>query len=324
MFSSGFESGFQDWDSIVTTKDLNSSVLYGVFVAESIGHQMSSRLLNFSSTGIIETGLGSVFASTMKESTTKEASTDASEDTFKVAYSHAMEKQWMISIFMSLDDSIFQIIFSKVATISANGELEIGELIARAIEKVGKEGVITVVDGNTLDNELEVVEGMKLGRGYISPYSITNQKTQKCELENPYILIHDKKISDMNSPVRILELALNNSHSFLLLLFDQKQKNRELLAVAADVESDALATFILNKHHAGVKVCAVKAPGFGENIQANLDDLAILTGGEVIFEDHGLTLDKVKVEMFGTARKVTVSVDDTIILHGGGDMKLIE
>ncbi|XP_031268696.1 chaperonin CPN60-like 2, mitochondrial [Pistacia vera] len=255
---------------------------------------------DFSSTGIIETGLGSVLASTMKESTTKEASTDASEDTFKVAI-------------LTVSDTVVsgtEPNRRKVATISANGELEIGELIARAIEKVGKEGVITVVDGNTLDNELEVVEGMKLGRGYISPYSITNQKTQKCELENPYILIHDKKISDMNSPVRILELALN--------------KNRELLAVAADVESDALATFILNKNHAGVKVCAVKAPGFGENIQANLDDLAILTGGEVIFEDHGLTLDKVKVEMFGTARKVTVSVDDTIILHGGGDMKLIE
>ncbi|XP_031263452.1 chaperonin CPN60-like 2, mitochondrial [Pistacia vera] len=199
---------------------------------------------------------------------------------------------------------------TQVATISANGECEIGELIARAMEKVGKEGVITVADGNTLDNELEVVEGMKLGRGYISPYFITDQKTQKCELENPYILICDKKISDMNSLVRILELALN--------------KNRELLVVAEDVESDALAMLILNRHHAGVKVCAIKAPGFGENRRANLDDLAILTGGEVISEDRGLTLDKVKVEMLGTAKKVTVSVDDAIILHGGGDKKLIE
>ncbi|KAJ0008040.1 hypothetical protein Pint_28949 [Pistacia integerrima] len=210
---------------------------------------------------------------------------------------------------------------TQVATISANGELEIGELIARAMEKVGKEGVITVADGNTLDNELEVVEGMKLGRGYISPYFITDQKTQKCKIAtNPwfllrnlkirYILIYDKKISDMNSLVRILELALN--------------KNRELLVVAEDVESDALAMLILNRHHAGVKVCAIKAPGFGENRRANLDDLAILTGGEVISEDRGLTLDKVKVEMLGTAKKVTVSVDDAIILHGGGDKKLIE
>ncbi|KAE8700696.1 Chaperonin CPN60-2 [Hibiscus syriacus] len=152
---------------------------------------------------------------------------------------------------------------TQVANISANGEREIGELIARAMEKVGKEGVITVTDGNTLDNELEVVEGMKLGRGYISPYFITDQKTQKCELENPLILIHDKKISDINSLVKILELAIN--------------KSRPLLLVAEDLESDALALLILNKHHAGLKVCAIKAPGFGDNRRANLDDLAILT-----------------------------------------------
>ncbi|KAF8406884.1 hypothetical protein HHK36_006005 [Tetracentron sinense] len=199
---------------------------------------------------------------------------------------------------------------TQVATISANGEREIGELIARAMEKVGKEGVITVADGNTLDNELEVVEGMKLARGYISPYFITDVKTQKCELESPLILIHDKKISDMNTLVKILELAI--------------RKNKALLIVAEDVESDALAMLILNKHRAGVKVCAVKAPGFGENRRANLEDLAILTGGEVITEDHGLNLDKVQVEMFGTAKKVTISLDDTIILHGGGEKKLIE
>ncbi|KAJ9179331.1 hypothetical protein P3X46_011134 [Hevea brasiliensis] len=199
---------------------------------------------------------------------------------------------------------------AQVATISANGECEIGELIARAMEKVGKEGVITVADGNTLENELEVVEGMKLARGYISPYFITDQKTQKCELENPLILIYEKKISDVNSLVRILELAV--------------KKNKPLLVVAEDVDSDSLAMLILNKHHAGVKVCAIKAPGFGENRRANLDDLAILTGGEVISEDHGLTLDKVQIEMLGTAKKVTVSLDDTIILHGGGDKKLIE
>ncbi|KAK6284375.1 hypothetical protein POUND7_003327 [Theobroma cacao] len=199
---------------------------------------------------------------------------------------------------------------TQVATISANGEREIGELIARAMEKVGKEGVITVTEGNTLDNELEVVEGMKLSRGYISSYFITDQKTQKCELENPLIIIHDKKISDMNSLVRILELAIN--------------KNRPLLVVAEDVESDALALLILNKHHAGLKVCAIKAPGFGDNRRANLDDLAILTGGEVISDERGLTLDKIKVEMLGTAKRVTVSLDDTIILHGGGDKKLIE
>lgn len=199
---------------------------------------------------------------------------------------------------------------TQVATISANGEREIGELIARAMEKVGKEGVITVTDGKTLDNELEVVEGMKLSRGYISPYFITDQKTQKCELENPLILIYDKKISDMNSVLKVLELSVN--------------KNRPLLIVAEDVDSDALAMLILNKHRSGLKVCAVKAPGFGDNRRANLDDLALLTGGEVISEERGLSLNKVKVEMLGTAKKVSISLDDTIILHGGGDKKLIE
>ncbi|XP_023548119.1 chaperonin CPN60-like 2, mitochondrial [Cucurbita pepo subsp. pepo] len=199
---------------------------------------------------------------------------------------------------------------TQVATISANGEREIGELIARAMEKVGREGVITVSDGNTLEDELEVVEGMKLGRGFISPYFINDQKTQKCDLENPLILIHEKKISDMNLILRVLELAV--------------EKKRSLLVVAEDVESDALAMLILNKHHAGLKVCAIKAPGFGDNRKANLDDLAILTGGEVITDERGLTLDKVQVEMLGTAKKVTVSLDDTIILHGGGDKKLIE
>ncbi|XP_059642929.1 chaperonin CPN60-like 2, mitochondrial [Cornus florida] len=199
---------------------------------------------------------------------------------------------------------------TQVATISANGEREIGELLARAMEKVGKEGVITVADGNTLDNELDVVEGMKLARGYISPYFITDGKTQKCELENPLILIHDKKVSDMNSLVRILELAIT--------------KNRPLLIVAEDVEGDALAMLIINKHRAGVKVCAIKAPGFGDNRRANLDDLAIFTGAEVFNEEHGLSLDKVQIDMLGTAKKVTVSLDDTIILNGAGDKKMIE
>lgn len=199
---------------------------------------------------------------------------------------------------------------TQVGTISANGEREIGEMIARAMEKVGKEGVITVDDGNTLDNELEVVEGMKLDRGYISPYFVTDSKTQKCELENPLILIHDKKISDLNPLVRILELAL--------------KRRRPLLIVAEDVESDALAMLILNKHRAGIKVCAIKAPGFGDNRRANLEDLAVLTGGEVISEERGLDLNKVQFDMLGTAKKVTVSLDDTLVLHGGGDKKLIE
>ncbi|KAK3187771.1 hypothetical protein Dsin_027332 [Dipteronia sinensis] len=199
---------------------------------------------------------------------------------------------------------------AQVGTISANGEREIGELIAKAMEKVGKEGVITIQDGKTLYNELEVVEGMKLDRGYISPYFITNQKNQKCELEDPLILIHEKKISNLQAVVRVLELAL--------------KRQRPLLIVAEDVESDALATLILNKLRAGIKVCAIKAPGFGENRKANLHDLATLTGGDVITEELGMDLEKVNHEMLGTCKKVTISKDDTVILDGAGDKKALE
>ncbi|KAI3772924.1 hypothetical protein L6452_04119 [Arctium lappa] len=199
---------------------------------------------------------------------------------------------------------------AQVGTISANGEREIGELIAKAMEKVGKEGVITISDGKTLYNELEVVEGMKLDRGYISPYFITNPKNQKCELDDPLILIHEKKISSLNSIVKVLELAL--------------KKQRPLLIVAEDIESEALATLILNKLRAGIKVCAIKAPGFGENRKSNLQDLATLTGGELITEELGMNLEKVGPEMLGTCKKVTISKDDTVVLDGAGDKKAIE
>ncbi|OWM62803.1 chaperonin CPN60-2, mitochondrial-like [Punica granatum] len=199
---------------------------------------------------------------------------------------------------------------AQVGTISANGEREIGELIAKAMEKVGKEGVITIADGRTLDNELEVVEGMEFDRGYISPYFITNQKNQKCELENPLVLIHEKKISNFDAIVKVLELAL--------------QSQRPLLILAEDVDSDALATLIINKIRAGIKLCAVKAPGFGENRKANMKDLAILTGGEVITEELGLNLEKVSPQMLGSCKKVTISKDNTVILDGAGDKKAIE
>ena len=197
-----------------------------------------------------------------------------------------------------------------MGTISANGERAVGELIARAMEKVGKEGVITVADGKTLENELEVVEGMKFERGYISPYFITNAKTQKCELENPYVLIFEKKISGLNPLLPVLEYVLKTS--------------RPLLIVAEDVESEALATLIVNKLRGGVKICAVKAPGFGENRKSNLQDIAILTGGTVVSEDLGHKLDQVDISMLGTAKKITVSKDDTIILDGAGEKATIE
>lgn len=199
---------------------------------------------------------------------------------------------------------------AQVGTISANGEREIGELIAKAMERVGKEGVITIADGRTLYNELEVVEGMKLDRGYISPYFVTNQKNQKCELEDPLILIHEKKIGSVNGVVKVLELAL--------------KRQRPLLIVSEDVESEALATLILNKLRAGIKVCAVKAPGYGENRNASLQDLAILTGGEVIGDELGLNMEKVTIDMLGSCKKVSVSKDNTVVLDGAGDKKTIE
>mmetsp|Transcript_31528 Transcript_31528/g.78984 ORF Transcript_31528/g.78984 Transcript_31528/m.78984 type:complete len:385 (+) Transcript_31528:820-1974(+) len=173
------------------------------------------------------------------------------------------------------------------------------------MEKVGKEGVITVADGKTLENELEVVEGMKFDRGYISPYFMTDNKTMKAELENPYVLIVEKKISGLQSLLPVLEAAIKTQ--------------RPLLIIAEDVESEALATLIVNKLRGGVKLCAVKAPGFGDNRKANLQDIAVLTGGQVVSEDLGHKLENVDLSMLGQAKKVTISKEDTIILDGAGD-----
>lgn len=178
------------------------------------------------------------------------------------------------------------------------------------MEKVGKEGVITVADGKTLENELEVVEGMKFDRGYISPYFVTNPKTQKCELENPYILIVEKQIAGLTPLLPVLEAVLKTQ--------------RPLLIVAEDVQSEALATLIVNKLRGGVKICAVKAPGFGDNRRSNLQDIAILTGGTVVSEDLGHKLENVDLSMLGSAKKVTVSKDDTIMLDGAGETSAIE
>eukprot|EP01026_Neomeris_dumetosa_P072829 TRINITY_DN74349_c0_g1_i5.p1 TRINITY_DN74349_c0_g1~~TRINITY_DN74349_c0_g1_i5.p1 ORF type:complete len:451 (+),score=112.24 TRINITY_DN74349_c0_g1_i5:116-1354(+) len=199
---------------------------------------------------------------------------------------------------------------SQVGTISANGEKEIGDLIAGAMEKVGREGVITVADGKTMENELEVVEGMKFDRGYISPYFVTDQKTMKAEFEDPLILIHEKKISGLTTILPLLEKVV--------------QTQRPLLIIAEDLEGEALATLILNKIRGGLKICAVKAPGFGDNRKASLQDIAILTGAEVISEDLGQKLEKAELSQLGSAKKITISKDDTIILDGSGEREKIE
>ncbi|XP_026435854.1 chaperonin CPN60-2, mitochondrial isoform X1 [Papaver somniferum] len=234
---------------------------------------------------------------------------------------------------------------AQVGTISANGDRDIGEMIAKAMEKVGKEGVITITDGKTLNNEIEVVEGMKLDRGYISPYFITNQKNQKCELEDPLILIHEKKISslclffqtcafsniylctyqELEDPLILIhEKKISSINSVVKVLELALKRQRPLLIVAEDIESDALATLILNKLRAGIKICAIKAPGFGENRKSSMQDLAVLTGGQLITEELGMNLEKVELEMLGTCKKVTISKDDTVVLDGAGDKKSIE
>jgi chaperonin GroEL len=193
----------------------------------------------------------------------------------------------------------------QVGTISANGDKEIGQLISDAMERVGKEGVITVQDGKTLENELEVVEGMKFERGFISPYFITDAKTQTCVLENPLILLVEKKVSNLQQLVPLLESVIKSQSS--------------LLIVAEDVESEALATLVVNKLRAGIKVCAVKAPGFGDNRKSIMQDLALLTGGTVISTDTGMKLEDVQPSDLGTCKKVEIDKNNTVVLGGAGD-----
>uniref|UniRef100_A0A7S1PG90 Uncharacterized protein n=1 Tax=Percolomonas cosmopolitus TaxID=63605 RepID=A0A7S1PG90_9EUKA len=200
---------------------------------------------------------------------------------------------------------------TQVATISANGDLEIGSLISNAMEKVGKEGVITVEEGKTLDNQLDLVEGLKFDRGYISAYFVSDTKSQKCVMEKPLILIADSKISNMNDMVGVLQLVL-------------KKNNRPLLVIAEDVEGEALATLIVNKLRTGAKVCAVKAPGFGDHRKNNLQDISVVTGGTLVSEDLGLKLEGVQESWLGSAEKVIVSKDDTVILNGQGEKESIE
>ncbi|HLI12335.1 MAG TPA: chaperonin GroEL [Alphaproteobacteria bacterium] len=193
---------------------------------------------------------------------------------------------------------------AQVGTISANGEREIGEMIAQAMEKVGNEGVITVEEAKSLSTELEVVEGMQFDRGYLSPYFVTNADKMVCELENPYILLHEKKLSNLQAMLPVLEAVV--------------QSGRPLLVVAEDVEGEALATLVVNKLRGGLKVAAVKAPGFGDRRKAMLEDIAILTGGEVISEDLGIKLENVSLNMLGKAKKVILTKDETTIVDGSG------
>ncbi|MCI4660939.1 MAG: chaperonin GroEL [Neomegalonema sp.] len=199
---------------------------------------------------------------------------------------------------------------AKVGTISANGESAIGEQIADAMQKVGNEGVITVEENKSLETETEVVEGMQFDRGYLSPYFITNPDKMIAELEDCYILLHEKKLSSLQSMVPLLESVI--------------QTGKPLLIIAEDVEGEALATLVVNKLRGGLKIAAVKAPGFGDRRKAMLQDIAILTGGQVISEDLGMKLENVTIDMLGTAKKIRIGKDDTTIVDGAGDKKEIE
>ncbi len=221
------------------------------------------------------------------------------------AVTAAVEALKKMSVPCTDDKSIAQ-----VGTISANSDVAIGDIIAKAMAKVGKEGVITVEDGTNLDDELNVVEGMQFDRGYISPYFANNQQNMTCELENPYILLVDKKISNIREMLSTLETVA--------------KAGRSLLIISEDVEGEALATLVVNSIRGIVKVCAVKAPGFGDRRKAMLEDIAILTKAQVIAEEVGMSLESAKLEDLGNAKRVIITKDNTTIIDGGGDSKKIE
>ncbi|MEM7766970.1 MAG: chaperonin GroEL [Pseudomonadota bacterium] len=199
---------------------------------------------------------------------------------------------------------------AQVGTISANGDNEVGAMIAKAMDKVGNEGVITVEEAKSLETELDVVEGMQFDRGYLSPYFITDADKMIAELEDPFILLHEKKLSSLQPMLPILESVV--------------QSQRPLLIIAEDVDGEALATLVVNKLRGGLKIAAVKAPGFGDRRKAMLQDIAILTGGQVISEDLGIKLENVALDMLGTAKKVSINKDDTVIVDGAGTKSDIE
>ncbi|CAI8315671.1 MAG: 60 kDa chaperonin 5 [SAR116 cluster bacterium] len=199
---------------------------------------------------------------------------------------------------------------AQVGTISANGEIEIGKMIAEAMERVGNEGVITVEEAKSLETELDVVEGMQFDRGYLSPYFVTDAEKMRASLEDPYILLHEKKLSNLQDMLPVLEKVV--------------QSSRPLLIIAEDIEGEALATLVVNRLRGGLKVAAVKAPGFGDRRKAMLEDIATLTNGTVISEEVGIKLESVTLEMLGTAKRVEITKEDTTIVDGAGDKEEIE
>jgi chaperonin GroEL len=289
-------------DGVTVAKDIDLADKF-----ENMGAQMVREVASKTAD---EAGDGTTTATVLAQSIVREGSKAVAAGMNPMDLKRGIEKA-VINVVEKLHKASKKVSTSEeiaqVGTISANGDEEIGNMIAKAMERVGNEGVITVEEAKGLHTELDVVEGMQFDRGYTSPYFVTNAEKMTCEMENPYILIHEKKLSGLQPILPVLEQIV--------------QSSRPLLIIAEDIEGEALATLVVNKLRGGMKVAAVKAPGFGDRRKAMLEDLAILTNGQVISEDLGIKLENVTIDMMGTAKKISITKEETTVVEGAGKKK---
>jgi chaperonin GroEL len=289
-------------DGVTVAKDIDLADKF-----ENMGAQMVREVASKTAD---EAGDGTTTATVLAQSIVREGSKAVAAGMNPMDLKRGIEKA-VINVVEKLHKASKKVSTSEeiaqVGTISANGDEEIGNMIAKAMERVGNEGVITVEEAKGLHTELDVVEGMQFDRGYTSPYFVTNAEKMTCEMENPYILIHEKKLSGLQPMLPVLEQIV--------------QSSRPLLIIAEDIEGEALATLVVNKLRGGMKVAAVKAPGFGDRRKAMLEDLAILTNGQVISEDLGIKLENVTIDMMGTAKKISITKEETTVVEGAGKKK---
>jgi len=292
-------------DGVTVAKDIELSDKF-----ENMGAQMVKEVASRTAD---EAGDGTTTATVLAQAIVKEGSKAVAAGMNPMDLKRGVDSA-VTAVVNAIDKSSKRVNTSgeiaQVGTISANGDVEVGDMIAKAMERVGNEGVITVEEAKGLDTELDVVEGMQFDRGYTSPYFITNADKMTCDLENPFILIHEKKLSGLQPLLPILEQIV--------------QSGRPLLIIAEDIEGEALATLVVNKLRGGMKVSAVKAPGFGDRRKAMLEDIAILTDGQVISEDLGIKLENVTMDMMGTAKRVNITKEETTIVEGAGKKKAIQ
>jgi chaperonin GroEL len=289
-------------DGVTVAKDIDLADKF-----ENMGAQMVREVASKTAD---EAGDGTTTATVLAQSIVREGSKAVAAGMNPMDLKRGIEKA-VINVVEKLHKASKKVSTSEeiaqVGTISANGDEEIGNMIAKAMERVGNEVVITVEEAKGLHTELDVVEGMQFDRGYTSPYFVTNAEKMTCEMENPYILIHEKKLSGLQPMLPVLEQIV--------------QSSRPLLIIAEDIEGEALATLVVNKLRGGMKVAAVKAPGFGDRRKAMLEDLAILTNGQVISEDLGIKLENVTIDMMGTAKKISITKEETTVVEGAGKKK---